>query len=174
MPSQAKPPVKKEVHHIEHADGFCTIDSRNFPIVTVWWGAITTPKLFDLMWEYRDAELVERAPVMVIMSGINDITELTAVNRKYLADKGKFDPRLQSGEILPIMVVSNPIMRGFLTAVTWMAGDKFPMQFVSTLEAGYTLARKLLQQRDSEVPEVDPTSYKFAKNPKWQQPDIDG
>jgi len=168
MPSQAKS-VKKEVHHIENAEGLCTIDSSNFPVVVVWWGGVVTSTLVDLMWEYRDAELVDRAPVMVIMSGIDDVTELTAVNRKYLADKGKFDPRLQTGEILPIMVVSNPIMRGFLTAVTWMAGDKFPMQFASTLEGGYTLARKTLQQRDSEVPDVDPASYKFAKNPKWQQ-----
>lgn len=164
-------PVKKEVHHIEHMDGFCTLDSRNFPIITVWWGGIMSPRLIDLMWEYRDAEFVDRVPVMVIMSGINDITELTAVNRKYLADKGKFDPRLQTGEILPIMVVSNSIMRGFLTAVTWMAGEKFPMQFVSTLEGGYNLARKLLQQRDAVPPEIPASAYSFAKNPKWKETD---
>ncbi len=164
-------PVKKEVHHIEHLEGFCTLDSRNFPIVAVWWGGVMTPRIFDMMWEYRDAELVERSPFMVIMSGINDITELTAVNRKYLADKGKNDPRLQSGEIQPIMVVSNPIMRGFLTAVTWMAGEKFPMQFISNLELSYTAARKMVAQRGLPVPDVPPSAYTFAKNPNWKELD---
>lgn len=159
----------REVHHIEHGGGYATIDSRNFPINVIWWGGMMNPTLYDKVWEYRNQYLVDRSPVIIIINDINDGKPVDATTRKYLADKGKNDPRLQSGEILAVMVVSNAILRGVLTAVTWMAGDKFPMEFGSTLEQGYQIARKLLERHDvPNIPNIDPSAFTIHKNPNAQ------
>jgi hypothetical protein len=160
--------VYKGVHHIQEADGYVSVDSTYFPIVTMWWGGLISERLFDRLWDYRNEVLTchvpELAPLVVLVHTIDDIKPMDAKLRKYLADKGENDPVIQAKRVTSIVLVTSPVMRGVMTAVKWIAGEKFPLEITGNFETGFKFARKLLEERN-HMNAVIPEGYEFPRNP---------
>jgi hypothetical protein len=166
-PGQSEIMTETKVHHITTGDsGYVTMDTTYFPIVKCWWAGVLSPESVDKFWVLRDEILANRVPLVVLIHHIDDSKPVEATSRKYLAEKAKADPRIQKGEFISVMVVMSAILRGVMTAVTWMAGDEFPMEFVSNMEQGFKVARKLLEKRDYlDIPTIDANAFTVSKNP---------
>jgi hypothetical protein len=146
--------------HVTQGAGSCTLDASLFPIVPVRWVGEMTPELFDKFWDARDKHLDDFVPTVIFVHAINEINPMNSIVRKYLSDKAKNDPKIQKGLFFSIIVVSNPLIRGTLTAVSWMAGDMFPMDFVSDLNEGIKRAARLEEGKATECPPL-PADYKW-------------
>ncbi|NVB36501.1 hypothetical protein G6O69_01565 [Pseudenhygromyxa sp. WMMC2535] len=157
---------QRGVHHIQVGKGYVSTDMSFFPIVPLWWAGEMSPKLFDEWWAYRDREMLGRVPAVVLVHDINDINPVTPTTRKYLADLAKKDAPIQAGETFSIVTVASPVLRGVMTAVTWMAGDRFPVEFVPSVRDGFKAAIRHYKKRGiEEYPIVDASDYVIKKNP---------
>jgi hypothetical protein len=162
------PEIARLVRHITtESGGYLTIDTTYAPIIKVWWFGVVSPELIDSFWAFRDEVLIDRMPCVILIHHIEDADPVEATSRKYLAEKGKNDPRVQRGEFLSIIVVVSAILRGVMTAVQWMAGDKFPLEFVPNMEQAFKVARKLLEKREylDLPPTFDTTAFAVTRNP---------
>lgn len=147
----------------EHEGGYYTLDGSLFPCCPCWWGGTLNKGLFDKFWIDRD-RFEDYVPTMIMLHQIDDMEPLPPLVRKALTKKAEDDPKIQAGKFFSIMVVSNPLIRGTLTAVSWMAGDRFPMDFVSDMDAGLKRAAVLQAKKDTPVADFA-GEYKFPRHP---------
>jgi hypothetical protein len=119
-------------------------DYRCHPVHIYRWFGVVKPELLDALYWIRNNYALDGSRQSQIW--IHDITEiepLTATTRKYLADLQASDPKLaEYDHHLTIPILDNPLIRGVMTAVVWMAGkDKFPMEFDRSLADGIKRAQ---------------------------------
>lgn len=158
------PEVFRGVHHIQEGEGYVSVDSTHFPIIPMWWAGVLSERLFDRLWDYRNEALMGHVPFIVLVHDIDDVKPMDAKLRKYLADKGETDPEIQAKKVTSIILVTSPVMRGVMTAVKWIAGEKFPLEITGNFETGFKFARKLLEERNYMNASI-PQGYTFPRNP---------
>lgn len=159
--------IKRDIFHLKIGASMVSIDTNFFPIVPVWWGGTGTTQIIDKFWELRDDVMADIAPLVVMIHDIEDVS-MDAITRKHLAEKAKTDPRIQSGQFMSAVIVTGAVIRGVMTAVTWVAGDKFPMEYVSNVDLGFKAAQRLLEKRDATDVVMPEGSYTLKKNPAFK------
>lgn len=151
-------------------------DTNYFPIVFVLWLDYYSPELFDLFWQFRDEQLADRVEKVVLVHLVDGAEPPSATTRKYLADRSKADPRLAPGNVqfMQVMCVSNPLLRGVLTAVNWMTGkDTFPMAYEPDLPKGIDTAKAILDAAKLPYPKIDSASYILPKRESLKNRDFE-
>lgn len=151
------------IHTISDTGCSITIDTTHLPIVITRVAGDTNKAIYDKYWSYRDEFLTNLYDLVIFVNEIGEMKPLEALTRKYVAEKAKNDPKIQQGLFTNVMIVTNPILRGVLTAMTWMVGkDKFPMALVSNVHEGFRTAARLLEERGIQVPEL-PEHYELPE-----------
>lgn len=156
--------IKRGFFKLQTNQATVLADTQYFPVIINKWIGEITPELYDLQWEFRDEHLIDRVSMIVFVQEVNDVDAPSATTRKYLADKSKADPRLQGPnvQVQLVMVVSNPLLRGVLTAVSWMTGqDTMPMEYQPNLQRGLEAAKSILDTHNVVCPDFDSNAYRF-------------
>jgi hypothetical protein len=118
-----------------------------------------------LVYQVRDPISLWAAAHNTKVYAVWDFSETSppdAINRKQIASLGEEADNLE-GYIKVVMLVKNPLLRGVVTAVKWMMGDKVPVELASDVRAAVELGRREYEKADLACPSV-PASYEL---PAW-------
>lgn len=152
---------ERKITQIVEPEGYTTFDSRYFPICMGRIVGEVTPILWDRLFEYRRTHM-DPFGVFAYLVFINEMTALPATTRKHLADQMEVDVHI-AGHVRVYPIVTNPLLRGVLTAVIWITGkEKFPATFSSTFEEAIKQAESWLHSRGLEPPKV-PADYDLPR-----------
>ena len=135
-----------KVHEQQPLTGI-TVDNSRFPIVLVWFGRTYT----DAEWTGSLAaieELTKGTRKFVILNVSRpDMETPTARHRKVIADWNA--AYVASGRDTIVgwgSVIESHVLRGVLTALTWVTTFPYERVSLSTLEQGLDWAQKLLDK----------------------------
>ena len=145
-----------------YTDDGCTIiwDRRYLPSLIGHIRGKATMAAIDFYFEERNATLLaaEKAGEKVVV--LNDMTEWIippATVRKALGDRAKNDVNIKS-IVRYVNVVPNALLRGVITAISWITGDEGlqPVQITATFDEAIRIATGALREAGvSQVPRVD-------------------
>jgi hypothetical protein len=158
-------PIKRQLFRAIRGEGKLLADYRYHPLLVYRWFGLVTPPLFDALYWMRDNYALDGSvQSQVWVHDITEIQPLTATSRKYLADLQANDPKLaEYAHHLTIPILDNPLIRGVMTAVVWMAGkDKFPMEFERSIQSGINHSFKIFETWGASRPTIPP-NYEFPK-----------
>lgn len=121
------------------------VDAAQFPIVLVWFGRTYT----DTEWTAslgEISELVYRGvPFVVLNVSRPDMDTPTARQRKEVADWNTEYVAAGHQTILGWgNVISSHVLRGVITAITWLTTFPYERKIVSNLEDGMAWAQQLV------------------------------
>jgi hypothetical protein len=140
-----------------------TVDNRFYPIVLAQihggWAEDTIDYYF-LRWRNPLAEHAHSEGKAIIV--IFDLTASkppSAILRKRAGDYAQHD-KDQVGFLKSIMIVTNPLIRGIITAINWLAGD-VPIALVKSVPDALRMAVEQMAKSGIEHPKVDPDTYQF-------------
>ena len=116
-------------------EGEVAFDDAHWPFVFIkWWG---TPNI-DLVDRYFDAqeEAAERARRegvrMVVVSDALEVKNPPATVRKRIGERTAAMGDISVVNLKSYVVLSNPMVRGALTAIQWFTRDAFEVEYVAT------------------------------------------
>ncbi|GEM_PF-1987837 len=81
--------------------------------------------------------------------------------RKLISEYSRQDLE-EPGFCWQYLVITKAVMRGAITAISWMRGDKSAYTFVATQEEAITRAKKMYEERGLSAPDIDPSSFVFV------------
>lgn len=148
-----------------HQDGGCTMvgDCRYFPIAIITIDGQPTDGSIDFLFvQWRETVTDYAHSIGVKAAVIVQVTKLrppTATVRKrageYAAKDGS-TPGLLSTNI----VVRNPMLRGVITAIVWIAGsDNAPVTYSGTVAQAIRTSCGVLEAAGITPPEIDADTY---------------
>jgi hypothetical protein len=124
-----------------------TVDKSRFPIVLVWFGRTYT----EAEWTGSLAAIddLTRGPRKFVVLNVSrpDMDTPTARHRKLIADWNV--AYVESGRTTILgwgSVIDSTVLRGVLTALTWVTKFPYEMTTLSSIEQGLEWAQKLLDQ----------------------------
>jgi hypothetical protein len=144
-------------------------DSRYFPLLISRTKNQTTPGLMKFLAEKRNicCEYAKSTGMRTIhISDASTAQAPDAVNRKIITEMMKeADKPYLNVHFGTVLILVNPLMRGVLTAVAWMAGgDSTPLYSAASMEGAFEQCRKLYGKAGLDVPDF-PSNYQFPEFP---------
>lgn len=149
--------------------GAAEIDTRYVPaLITTWWGTADRT-VVDHVFDALDEEL-RRAKVagqkVVTISYMAQPGMPDAVTRKRMAERAEqTNQRFGSVSVGSIIVLESKISRAALQAVNWLTGSGDTGTVVGTLDEGFDLASRLLEDAGEGRPRLPAGSDYQPKNP---------
>ena len=144
-------------------DVLISFDNRHYPILFAkphkgW--ADDAVRYFYEEWRSAIAEYaVADGKKLVVIFDMRSSTVPPATVRKTAGDYSTTDKTL-GGLLRTFVVVDNPMLRGVVTAIMWLAGE-IPMSFVGTMPEAIKRATRELEQSNVRPPDIDPETYVF-------------
>lgn len=143
------------MERVETQDGAVCLDDEHFPFLVVSWigvGAVKQAKAY-VDWVARLAETSNPGTPLMI---INDATRATRPGpefRKFFSDfLGTMRGRaLLTTDNVTLVVLDNPLVRGALTAIGWMAPAVREMRVTPNLRAAFDAAAEASAHRGHPV-----------------------
>jgi hypothetical protein len=149
----------------QEADAELIWDSRYFPLLISRTHKQTTPGLMKFLAEKRNicCEYAKSTGTRTIhISDVSTSQTPDAVSRKIISDIMKeADKPYLDVHLGTVVILLNPLMRGVVTAVAWMAGsDSTPLYSAASMDDAFTQCRKAYGKTGIEPPEF-PVKYQF-------------
>lgn len=148
-----------------HEDDGCVLnmDNRYYPIVfCTFTGAFTlkTVEFFFQKWRIPLTNYAaSRKEAIVTVLVLSNLRPPPATVRKAAAEYVAHDASTP-GLLYVHMVVSNPLVRGVITAIVWIAGsENTRVEYHSTLEAAIRASNKNLEAAGYPPAKIDPATY---------------
>jgi hypothetical protein len=127
-----------------------TVDRSRFPIVLVWFGRTYTEEEWAASLAAVDELSSGKRKFVVLNVTRADMETPTARHRKLIADWNTAYAATGRNTILGWgSVIESTVLRGVLTALTWVTKFSYAMTAFSSLEQGLQWAQKLIDH-DSE------------------------
>jgi hypothetical protein len=152
---------------MRHEDGGCvlTFDNTHYPIVFADMNGAPTLKGVDFIFNQWRTPLAKyaasRNEAMVTVMVLNRLRPPPATVRAAAGEYVKEDAHTP-GLLCVNMVVTNPLMRGVITAIVWIAGsENTNVQYHPTVEAAIRSSNKSLETAGFPTSKVDPATYKL-------------
>jgi hypothetical protein len=137
------------------ADDVIVVDDTHFPLVVATWiGAPTPPAVRDYFaWLNAILERAQREGTSFVNVGDGRLAGVpSAAVRALIADLSKeWYARHAGKQLKAVVVVDNPLIRGVLRALAWLAGDLDTEQ-IATCEEALTFAVRLLERSGVKPP----------------------
>jgi hypothetical protein len=151
-------PLRRGVFRWGNQQSGLIIDTTYHPIVFNRWYGDLTEKGSETYWEMRNDLCNPAGSKKIVLIHFFEVNAPPATVRKRGAELAQNDPFIQNGTFISLMIMKNPLLRGVLTAVLWMAGkENFPMEFMSNVEDCIRRARKILEEAGVEPPDCGDT-----------------
>lgn len=150
----------------EGKKGVVIVDNRYAPlIVSTFSGEVELDQ--GLWYERVSLELIGREATagrrVVSIHDASRVTRTSAEMRRFWADmSARNSATLESRTLASVVVVSNALMRGVLTAVGWMNPKVAALKLFPTLDAAVADAQKLLQAAGTPVT-IPPGGYQLPQ-----------
>jgi hypothetical protein len=152
---------------MRHEDQGCvlTMDNNHYPIVFCDMNGAFTLKSVDFFFNTWRTPLAKyahsRNEAIVTIMVLNNLRPPPATVRKAAGEYVKEDAHTP-GLLCVNMVVTNPLMRGVITAIVWIAGsENTNVQYHPTIEAAIRSSNKSLEMAGFPTSKVDPATYKL-------------
>jgi hypothetical protein len=140
-----------------------SFDNRYFPLVIAkphkGWAEDAVRYYFETWRATLAAQAHKQGVGIVIILDIRSSTVPPATVRKTAGELTATDKNTK-GLFRTLVVVDNPMLRGVITAIMWLAGDA-PVSFVGTLPEGLKGAFREFEAKGVEHPQIDPATYTF-------------
>jgi hypothetical protein len=163
-------PVADDIMH--HEDGGCvlTMDNRYYPIVFCDISGAFTIKSVEFFFKTWRRALTDyaaaRKEAIVTVVVLSDLRPPPATVRKAAGEYVAHDASTP-GLLCTNIVVANPLMRGVITAIVWIAGsENTRVDYHPTLEAAIRSGNKSLEAAGFPSARIDPAAYTFPFPPK--------
>lgn len=153
----------KEVEIFRGREVTITGDARAFPLMIVDTNGELDIETFDAYFTWRNAWIAyaeAKGTKLVQISVTNNAKPPSATVRKHIADMGKNDDKL-AGLAATYVVVPNALLRGVVTAVTWVMGSSNTIKNYATLGEAAEAAKRYFASTGTRAPEFDPQTYQF-------------
>jgi hypothetical protein len=149
----------------EDRSSHIVMDGRYSPYLL--FKAVGTPDLkamkgyFEFRDRYHDVELKTNNRGAIAIVDITATGAPPSTVRKAIGEMASND--VERG-VSSIMVVTNPLLRGVMTAIVWVAGgDNLRLEYAPSLTAAIEMARKLFESRGFDT--EPPKNYEFPVLP---------
>ena len=140
-----------------------SFDHRYFPILFAkphkGWAEDAVRYYFE-EWRPPLAEYAAARGMQIVIIFDMQSSEVPPATVRKKAGEFTASDSVTAGLLKSIVVVDNPMLRGVMTAIMWLAGE-VPISFVRKLPEAIRSAIKELESRDIQAPDLDPDSYKF-------------
>lgn len=143
------------------ADSAVVLDDTFDPVIIVSWIGEPTLPLVEIYQRWQ-AEQIQRAK----SNGhrLISLTDCTLTERPNSRVRKAFSEEPADGQavvIKSVVVVTNPVIRGALTAVKWLMGDRFgDVEVQESTPAGISRCLAVLDQHGIARPNLSATSYR--------------
>jgi hypothetical protein len=136
------------IHHAD-SNGALYLDDALSPILVATFVGTSTVKLVDLFHQWCDEHdaICQREGRPLIM-----ISDATRAGRPPADVRRAFAEHSFTGETRSYAVIDNPLIRGAMTAVGWLVGDKFDVISCKTLADAFELASEFARARGLQPP----------------------
>lgn len=138
-----------------------TGDARAFPILVNTTDGELDPETFDVFFDWRNQWINYAAAnglQIVQISVTNNMTPPNAMMRKHIGEKCKDDGKL-AGLGVTCAVVPSALLRGVVTALTWVGMGSAGVKTVASLSEAGEVAARFFSSAGLESPRFDGASY---------------
>jgi hypothetical protein len=154
-----------EFHTSDDGTAKLILDGRYSPYVLHKFTGAPDMTLMKTYFDFRDRhheyeqKVNGRAAILIV--DITDASAPPSTVRKFAGELASND--VKRG-LLTVLVVTNPLLRGVMTAIVWIAGsDNLKLEYANNLNKGVQIARGMFESRGLDpVPEM-PLDYDFPK-----------
>jgi hypothetical protein len=130
------------------------MDDSMWPLVVITFPSSTTEDDWVRMFQAYEQYYERREPFHVVNDGISVNAAISASQRRLIANKAKeHEPMSVRWCLGGATVVSNPITRGVVTAITWIAPPAYKLTLHATLFDAVGEALHTLERNGIQVPE---------------------
>ncbi|MFV8753579.1 hypothetical protein ACNOYE_23750 [Nannocystaceae bacterium ST9] len=143
------------------ADSVVVLDDTYSPVIIVSWIGEPTLELVEIYqrWQGEQIERAKSAGLRLI-----SLTDCSRTERPSSRVRKAFSEDPAEGEAVflkSIVVITSPVIRGALTAVKWLMGDRFgDVEVAESTRGAITRCLDLLDQHGIARPSLSPTSYR--------------
>lgn len=132
-----------------------TVDDALWPLVIVTFRSSATDADWRAMFARYEAFYARREPFHVVNDGVSFRSALSASQRKLIADEARAHEAASRQWVLGgATVVANTVMRGFVTAITWIAPPVYKLTIHATLAEAVDEAFATFDARRIPIPEA--------------------
>lgn len=139
-------------------DGVVHIDDRHFPLIVMYWVGTPDAELCTDVFAWRD-KMLERAAAKgefaIVIHHTNKMVNPSATARRRTAEVAPAGPQLLGNYV----VANNPLLRGVMTALKWMAGDSIKITTYAKIDDALTTALKALDSAGTIPPLTSASAY---------------
>lgn len=132
-----------------------TVDDAHWPLVIVTFRSTASDADWRAMFERYEAFYARRERFHVVNDGISFRAALSASQRKLIADAARAHEANSRRWVLGgATVVANTVMRGFVTAITWVAPPVYKLTIHATLAEAVDEAFATFDANGVAIPET--------------------
>lgn len=132
------------------------LDDSLYPVLVTRWAGETTLEELERFIAWYDGQLkkaIERKDLIFSISDAGSLLKSAPPVRKRVAEWMNLKTEAEVAVVLySIMIIQNPIIRGVLTAVTWMSNRK-ETKIMRSVEDALALAETALPERGIPLPQ---------------------
>lgn len=159
----------EEIKHYQDRESEVVQDRRFYPLILSDTTGIFTEGGVNFYFIQRN-EVAEYAAsrgekIITILNVPNTLKPPPATVRKLAGEYAAKDastPGLMETNI----VVNNPLLRGVITAIVWIAGgENTTVKYSPSLEQAIRMSLRTFEGQGITVPTIDPATYKFPSKP---------
>ena len=146
----------------ENAGSELFVDDTHAPLmIATWIGEPTLPLVEAYQqWLVEQVGRAQSGNYRLVLMSDSTLTELpSGAARKALSED-----RTQSDDVVikPVVVITSSVIRGALTAIKWLVGERFgDVEVRDSTSEGIARCLEVLDQHGIERPNLSPTSYVF-------------
>lgn len=155
-----------ELIRITDAGGEVVIDVDYAPLYLTYWRGNLSMELIARLFEFSNEvgqTALESMTRLAYVNHVDDVQRPDAQVRRLVTELSVEHER--SGRKAPTVgswqIISNPMIRGVLTALRWVSSDLVDGRTASSWDDGITRAVAALTDAGQQVPTIDPSSYEF-------------
>jgi hypothetical protein len=142
-------------------------DSRGALYVATWFGAPSdrlVSSYFDWFEGAVGKHLRSKSPFVLITDAL-DSARPTPGARKLIAERTDALPSFGDVNVGNYVVLSNPLIRGALTAMQWISSKPWTSVMVGSMKEALGRALGDLERAGAQRPALDPDRYQRPKRP---------
>jgi hypothetical protein len=151
-------------------NNFGYFDYSYFPIITIYYVGTFSDEIIHQAYALRElssrAAHEQKTGVVVVM-GVDEARVPPATTRKLAGEYAKRD-KTEVGYIRGVNVVTNRLMRGALTAVTWLTGDASSPLWATSYVDGVAKAKEIYESQGLPLPPI-PDDYTFPELSEFEE-----
>lgn len=160
----------EEIAHYQDRECEVIADSRYYPLVICdTMGVFTQPAVEFYFVKWRDQlakYAAEHNEAIAAILNVGTVRPPPATVRKAAGEYAAKDSTTP-GLLVTNIVVNNPLLRGVMTAIVWVAGsENTTVQYSTTMEQAIRTSMRALEAAGYQVPNLDPSAYKI---PTWKK-----